>query len=70
MIWPGRQANELMHSPKSRKHQRVIDCSPAGPNFLQSQRTNDAGVSSQMRFIVPNEAGIKDLGVGHKNESD
>ena len=64
------KADELVQSPKSRKHQRVVDCPPAGPNFFQSQRTNNARVLSQMRFVVPNEAGIKDLDVGNANETN
>ena len=70
MVWPGRKADELVQSPKSREHQRVIDRPRTGPNFFQSQRTNNARVLSQVRFVVPNEAGIKDLDVGDENEGN
>ena len=69
MVWPGRKAGELVESPKSRQHQRVIDRTRTGPSFLQPQRTNNTGVSSQMRFVVPNEAGVKDFDVGDANET-
>src|SRR4029453_13391106 len=59
-----------MQSPKSCEHQWVIDCSRGGPDFLQSQRTNNAGILGQMRFIVPDESGIEDPGICEENETD
>jgi hypothetical protein len=41
-----------------------------GPDFLQAQWADDAGIPRQMRFIIPNEVRPKNLGVGNENESD
>ncbi len=66
----GIYADKLVQSPKGSKHQRVIDRPRAGPDFLQSERANNARILGQMRFIIPNEAGVEDAGICYKNQSD
>ena len=58
-----------MQRPEDRQHQRIIDGLRAGPDFLQTERPDHAGIARQMRFIVPNEAGVEHLGVHDENES-
>jgi len=41
-----------------------------GPDFLQAEWADDARISRQMRFIIPNEVRPKNLRVRNENESD
>lgn len=68
VVWPGRKTGELVQGPKSRKHERVVHCPSAGPDFLKSQGANDAGILGEMRFVVPNEAVVQDARVCDENQ--
>ena len=58
-----------MQRPEGREHERIIDGLRAGPDFLQAERPDHARIARQMRFIVPNEASAKYLGVRRENEN-
>ena len=64
------QADELVQRPEGRQHERIIDCSRAGPYFLQPKRADYARILSQMRFIVPNKSGMEHWDVRDKNKRD
>ena len=63
MIWQRIQPGDVVQNPKRGQHERVIDGSRARPDLFKSERTNNAGILRQMRFVVPDEAGVKDSGV-------
>jgi len=68
VIREGNQADELMQCPKGCQDERIIDCSRAGPDFLQPERADYAWIPGQMRFIVPNESSIENSGVRGNNK--
>ncbi len=70
MIWQRIQPGDVVQNPKRGQHERVIDCLRAGPDFLQPERADDAWIPGQVRFIVPNEAGMEDRRVRNENERD
>ena len=59
-----------MQTPEARQHKWVIDSARARPDLFQSERTDNAGILRQMRFVVPDEAGGKDSCVCCKNEGN
>jgi len=59
-----------MQHPKSREHQRIIDGSRAGPDFLQPERADYAWILGQMRLIVPDKSGTEDRSVRDENQCD
>jgi hypothetical protein len=56
--------------PKRRQDERIIDRLRRSPDFLQAEWSDDARIPRQMRFIIPDEACPKNLGVGNENESN
>src|SRR5437667_7817692 len=59
-----------MQTPESRQYQWVINSPRACPDPVPSERTNNARILRQMRFIVPDEAGITNACVCSKNEGN
>ena len=59
-----------MKRPKGGQDERIIDGLRRGPDFLEAQWTDNARILRQMRFIIPDEARPKYLGVRDENESD
>ena len=57
-----------MQRPEGRQHERIIDRSRAGPDFLQPKRADYAWILGQMRFIVPNKSSMEDRRVRDENE--
>ena len=70
VIREGMQADELVQRPEGRQHERIIDRSRGGPDFLKPKWADYARILDQMRFIVPNESSIENRRVCDENERD
>jgi len=56
--------------PEGRQHERIINRSRAGPDFLQPQRADYAWILGQMRLIVPDKSGTENRCVRAENQRD
>src|SRR6266568_5023856 len=58
----------MMKNPERRKDEGVINCARACPDVAQAERSDDAGILRQMRFIVPDKPGSANAHVGQEDQ--
>src|SRR5205085_8428119 len=63
MIWKRVKTDEFVEKPKGGQDERIIISVARRPNFLETERADDARVVRQVRIIVPNEAGTESVRV-------